>query len=180
LWTIGYVGRVRREKGVDILLHAISILAANGGDFRLVVVGDGPQLAECQELAADLRMASRISWLGVISPQELPSHYRSFDVLAVPSRSEGFGLVAVEAMAQGVPVVAARVGGLPEIVADGLTGLLFEPGNEYDLAHQLETLMANRVLVRQLAGAARERAAQCFSRDRYRTSLDQIYRALTR
>lgn len=177
VWTIGYVGRIRQEKGLDILLRALSLLKPMQKEVRIVVAGDGPQRAECQNLAFRLGLSSRIEWLGLVNSDKLPELYCQFDVLVVPSRSEGFGLVAAEGMMYGVPVVAARVGGLKEIIDDGITGLLFVPEDERDLAHKLETLAADDVLADQLGAAGQKLASQSFSRDAYSASLHRVYAA---
>jgi len=145
---------------------------------QVIIAGDGPQLAECQELAASLGLTAHIAWLGFIHGKKLAELYRRLDVLVVPSRSEGFGLVAVEGMMHGLPIVAARVGGLPEVIDDGITGLLFAPEDEWDLAKKLETLSADEMLASQLGAAGRKRAAQCFSPNAYRASIERVYAAV--
>jgi len=175
IFTIGYVGRIRAEKGVDVLVRAAAKLAAQGLEFRIVVAGDGPQRAECENLARHLGVAQRFDWLGTVERQQLPELYRSFDVVAVPSRWEGFGLVAAEAMLHGAPVVAARTGGLPEIIEDGATGLLFEPGDEAGLATALRRIQEDPVLAANCAARAGARAARWFSPAAYRAQLACCY-----
>jgi glycosyltransferase involved in cell wall biosynthesis len=172
---IGYVGRIRAEKGLDLLLRALRILSDRGYQLRLVVAGDGPQLDECRELASQLGLAEFIDWLGMISPGDLHAVYSSFDILAVPSRAEGFGLVAVEAIAHGVPVVASRVGGLPEIVEHERSGLLFKSEDFQDLAHQLERVISSASQRANYAVRARVHAVEHFTPSAHRESLRQLY-----
>jgi glycosyltransferase involved in cell wall biosynthesis len=176
--TIGYVGRIRREKGVDVLIRAFASLAGTFPKARLVIVGDGPQKGECQQLTAALGVADRIGWRAFAAPDLLEEIYQNFDVLAVPSRLEGFGLVAAEAMAYGVPVVAARTGGLPEIVQHHESGLLCAADDPADLAACLETLISYPALRANLGAEGRRRVRERFSPEAYTARIAECYRLL--
>ncbi|MFQ5767592.1 MAG: glycosyltransferase, partial [Acidobacteriota bacterium] len=121
---VGFVGRLSRQKGLDLLLQAVAMAAA---DLDLVLVGEGPQRAELERRAAQADLSGRVFFAGHVRPAAplLPA----FDLFAFPSRWEGFGLAVAEAMAASRPVVAARVDGLTELVADGETGVLVPPGD---------------------------------------------------
>ncbi|NTV39742.1 MAG: glycosyltransferase, partial [Demequinaceae bacterium] len=126
--VIGYVGRLERHKGVDVLMRAV----AEKAEWRLLITGDGSQRAELVRLAKELAIVGRVEFLGHASDEELAARYRDLDVIAVPSLpwpgwSEQFCRVAVEAMASGVPVVASATGAIPDVVAD--SGVLVEPGD---------------------------------------------------
>lgn len=134
--TVGYVGRLATHKGVDVLLHAVAAQPL----LRLVIVGDGPERAALAELARSLSIGERVEFAGFAADTELVEHYRSFDVVAVPSRStphwlEQFGRVAIEAMACGVPVVATHTGALPDVV--GAAGILVPEGDPDALGEAL-------------------------------------------
>ena len=155
--VVGAVGRLVPEKGFDVLIHAMVELA----DAELVLMGDGPARAELEDLARRLGVRDRITFTGWVEP---PWAVRQrCDVLAVPSRVEGFGLVAVEGLLAGIPVVASRVGGLPEVIEDGVTGLLVEPGDSGSLARALGVLAADAVLRSDLAERGRAEAGRRFS-----------------
>ena len=162
---IGAIGNLEARKGFRTLLEAFRLVAAKRADARLVVVGAPAEPAEefaLRALAADPALSGRVALAGY-----RPRAWRyaaAFDIVAVPSlRSESFGLAALDGMLAGKPVVAARVGGLPEVVADGETGLLVPPGDPEALAAALERLLADPGLAQRLGEAGRARAAERFS-----------------
>jgi glycosyltransferase involved in cell wall biosynthesis len=128
------VGRLVREKGFDLLLEAVGRMEKLER-YEVVIIGEGPErLAlelQAESLGVDLRL------LGSLSPKEVANRYRRAFFVAVPSRREGFGLVAAEAAASGRAVVASRVGGHPELVLDGISGLLFDPDDVDELLKAL-------------------------------------------
>lgn len=126
------VGRLVPEKGFDVLVRAV---AATGD--RLVVVGDGELRGELDALARAL--GADVTFTGSVDPASLAAHYGRARLVAVPSRREGFGMVAAEALASGRAVVGARVGGLPDLVVDGVTGTLVAPDDADALAAALRT-----------------------------------------
>ena len=133
-----YAGRLSEEKGVRELAEA-------SAGLPLVVCGDGPLRALFPEA------------IGFVPPSELGPYYERAAVVVVPSRREGYGMVAREAMAHGRPVVATAVGGLVDVVDDGVTGLLVAPGDPVALRSAVERLLADRELRVRLGAAARER-----------------------
>jgi glycosyltransferase involved in cell wall biosynthesis len=141
-----FVGRLSEEKGAFELVEAAR-------DLPLVVVGDGP-------------LRDRVPGaLGFVPPAELPGYLDRAAVLVCPSRREGYGVVARQAMAHGRPVVATAVGGLPEAVVDGETGLLVPAGDVRALRAALERLLGDEELRRRLGAGGRERARDRFSRE---------------
>src|SRR3546814_414 len=117
------VGRLVPEKGFDVLIRAAAKAAV-----PVVIVGDGGQEAALRALADEL--GADVTFAGPVAPDELGPHYRAARLVAVPSHREGFGLVAAEALASGRAVVASSVGGLAQVVADGVTGPLVPAGDE--------------------------------------------------
>ncbi|MFP5321271.1 MAG: glycosyltransferase, partial [Acidimicrobiia bacterium] len=126
------VGRLVPEKGFDVLIRA-----AAKASVPVVLVGDGGQEPVLRRLADDL--GADVTFAGPIAPDELGPHYRAARIVAVPSHREGFGLVAAEALASGRAVVASAVGGLAQVVADGVTGRLVPAGDVEALADALVT-----------------------------------------
>jgi glycosyltransferase involved in cell wall biosynthesis len=157
-----FVGRLDRQKGADVALHALARLSGPAAALPLRVVGGGPEAAALRRLAGELGVADRIRWDGQLPQAELADRYRRAAVLVVPGRDEGLGLVAAEGQLCGAPVVAAASGGLLDVVADGQTGRTFPPGRPDALARTVEAALADPDATARLAMAARERAAARF------------------
>ncbi len=166
---IGYVGRLRPVKGVDVLLTALAQLPHT----HLLVVGTGPQAADLTARAGQSDLMGRIHMLGQVADVRLA--LRACDVYAQPSRREAFGLAAVEAAAVGLPVVASAVGGLRDIVADGRTGLLVPPDQPAALANALAHLIAHPDEARQMGAAGRDYVCAELSIDRAIERIERVY-----
>jgi len=162
--VVGTVGRVQPVKDHATLLRAFAALAAKApataAAGRLVIVGDGPSLAELRALAAALSVDATTWFAG--SQTDVPALLRAFDVFVLPSRNEGISNTILEAMATGVPVVASAVGALPEIVIDGSTGLLIERDDPEGLLKAIETLRTDDALRVRLAAGARQHVEEHF------------------
>jgi glycosyltransferase involved in cell wall biosynthesis len=170
-----FLGRVTPHKGVDRLIRALP------EDAELTVAGTtghdpDPPERDYPDLLRSLARGRAVRFLGAVPDDQLPALYRHAAVLALPSVEhtcygrhiaivELLGLVALEAMASGTPVVCSRVGGLPEVVEDGVTGLLVEPGDVDALREALERILRDRALAARLGRAARERALERFTWD---------------
>jgi glycosyltransferase involved in cell wall biosynthesis len=175
--TIVAVGRMEYVKGFDVLLRAFAQVRGQIPDARLVIVGDGSLRPDLEREAATLLPADAVEFPGFCSPAEVRSYLHQASVFALPSRSEGMPIALMEAMAAGVPVVAARVGGVAEVLTPG-TGLLVASEAADELAVSLLTIMANKDLAVELAANARRRVRElCASNwDLY----DQIFKGLVR
>jgi glycosyltransferase involved in cell wall biosynthesis len=167
--VVGFVGRIEPRKGVlDLIAAAPAIRAASPG-AEVVIVGDDPWDA-FPDYLAQVRAARdvvHVSW-----HDNAPGLMRHFDVLVAPSHQEPFGTVISEAMAVGTPVVATRVGGLAEVVDDGVTGLLVEPGEPDALAAAVLEVLGRRDA---MSAAARE-AARRFGADAYADRVEALIR----
>lgn len=147
-----FVGRLVPSKGIWEALKAVAVLHRAGYDVELTVVGDGPLRTELEAWVARQGLASRIHFTGFLRAQspELLDVYRRADVLLLPSYAEGMPLVVLEAMAQGVAVIASRVGGVPDLVRHGETGLLVDPGHLGRLVDAVRSLVDAPPLWRSL------------------------------
>ncbi len=161
--TVLFVGRVAPEKGVDILLRALARVSEN---IALQVAGDGPSLAESQELARELGLEERVQWLGWQGVEQLAELYSRCDLTVVPSVwPEPFGLVGLESFAHRKPVVAFEVGGIPEWLDHEYSGLLVPVGDEEGLAQALERLAYDPALCKELGDNGRAQIDGRFSMD---------------
>ena len=136
---VGYVGRLAREKGLDVLLRAARGVVKQVPNTEFVFVGEGPERESLQVLATDLELHNHVSFLGPRS--DLPDLYASFDIFVLPSLGEGMPLVVLEAMAAGKPVVATEVGAVPRVLRDGALGLLVQPNDSAALKSALVALL---------------------------------------
>ncbi len=154
-------------KGFHIAHEACRLLRQTRADFELVVTFDPPGPGRMDEFTRSV---------GWCSQAELPEHYRAADICLVPTiAQDALSLTSVEAMASGIPVVASRIGGLPYTVAEGVTGLLFEPGDPADLAQKIGRLLDDSELRRQMGLAGRARFEEEF---RWETVIDRYWRPL--
>ncbi len=159
------VGRLEREKGHSILLEAVSLLERRRIRMLVELVGDGSRLDSLRRQAEELGISDRVSFVGPVGQDRIREHYRGADIFCLPSLGEGIPVVLMEALASGLPVVASNTMGIPELVEDGVTGLLVSPGRPRELAAAIERLARDRSLGRRLGAAGRERVMKEFSLD---------------
>jgi len=174
------VGRLAPEKGVDIALSAFARVRSAFPVARLVIGGDGPERERLRRRADDLGVGDAVDFPGRVAPAEVLGLLDAASLVLLPSRSETFGLVAIEAALMQRPVVASRVGGLCEVVADGLTGLLVSAGDAGAMAEATIALLRDEARCRRLGLAARARAQALFSHDRYVDGYTEQYGRLVR
>jgi glycosyltransferase involved in cell wall biosynthesis len=172
---VGWVGRLSSEKGPDVMLEALGRL--RDLSFVASFIGDGPERPALERRAAELGLEGRVLWHGLVP--EAGRWFRAFDVLVLSSRREGTPIVLFEAMAAGVPIVAARVGGVPDVLGEG-TGLLVEPEAPGDIARAVRAIHDAPVAAAERAWAARERLAREFSVEPWLARYEAIYRAVAR
>lgn len=156
-----YLGSIIDRKRVDILLRAFAIVRDKSPAARLVVVGGGALESSSKKLATELQLDSVVHFTGLMVQYPFELLKRS-NILVSASESESFGLVFAEAMSFGLPVVACKVGGIPEVVADGETGLLVEANDPEALASALLILLENSDLRTQMGNAGLERVKNAF------------------
>lgn len=149
-FTIGFIGRLVDQKGVDVLLNAFVNLCQGHGHIQLVVIGDGLLRDDLRQIAERASCADRITFTGWLDDAQ--QYIPAFDVMVVPSRWEGFGLVTLEAMNHSVPLVASRVSALPEIIIDQQTGYLVSPDSVDELVKALEEIVVADDRKRQTMG----------------------------
>ena len=171
-----FVGRLVREKGVDLLLDALTTL---DGDWTCTIVGDGPAAAKVRPLAQSRGLADRVTFAGWLNGAALSRAFDDASVVAVPSRwPEPFGIVGLEAMAHARPVVAFRVGGISDWLDDGVTGFAIEPGNVVGFRDRLAWVMAHPDEASAMGLRGRSRVQREFVADAHLAQLLPIYEDL--
>jgi len=150
-----FVGRVDREKRLDVILRALHRLKRN--DIQFCVAGYGAAMHMLQGLAQELELGQRVHFTGFVSNGDLPHLINSCDIFVMPSEAELLSLSSLEAMACGLPLLAANAVALPELVSDGVNGYLFQPGDDADAALRMEKLADHPELWTDMGQAGRER-----------------------
>ncbi|MBT8477366.1 MAG: glycosyltransferase family 4 protein [Gemmatimonadetes bacterium] len=158
--TVVYVGRLRRYKGIDLVIQAVALLAAKGKGVRLLIVGQGDDAARLERIAEKLGLGNSVSFRGFVPEQEKVEILRSAWVNVYPSPKEGWGITNVEAAACGTPSVASDSPGLRESVLDGQTGFLVEHENVDAWARALERLVEDPGLRERMGAKALEHSGR--------------------
>jgi glycosyltransferase involved in cell wall biosynthesis len=161
-FVVGHLGAFTPEKGQDVALESLHLVAVKLPQVRLLLAGDGPTLTRPEIARAIARAKDRVTLCSVV--ENLEEFYPALDLFVMPSRAEGLGSSVLHAMAFGLPVVASRVGGLPEIVAEGEMGWLVSPGSPSALAVAIVAAASDQQRLMQFGQNARQRAHQ-FSAD---------------
>jgi len=174
-FLVGSVGRLVRVKNFPLLLRAICAPGMN--KVIVALVGDGPERKALEVLARSLEISERVRFLG--HRDDVADLLAAMDVFVLPSISEGMSNTLLEAMAAGIPAVASDVGGTPEIVRDGIDGLLFESGNLTALRDKLQRVLADGALRMCFAEAGRIRVLRDFSMEAMITSYEKLYESVS-
>jgi glycosyltransferase involved in cell wall biosynthesis len=170
------VGRLTRQKGIEDLLHAASFLRDAVPDARFLILGQGELRVRLRRTVANLDLRENVRFLGF--RRDVPRILAASDLMVLPSHWEGFGLVLLEAMAQGIPVVGTRVGAIPEVVADGETGLLVPPHDAETLATAILRMLTYPAIAREMGRAGRRRLEEHFHIERAVTEHIELYEEL--
>lgn len=172
--TIGVVSRLEKIKGMDLVVPAFAEVSKKHPNIRLLVVGDGSLRSQMESQAKQYDIVDRVEFTGRLPQSELQAQYDRIDILLMPSRSEGFGLTALEGMARGCVPIVANVGGLPEVVQDGINGLLHKPDSVSDIADKIIILLNNPESLMRVSKSAISKA-QDFSFTNYQNSIKRLY-----
>lgn len=161
-------------KGVDTMVRAMPSVLSQIPDTFYVVVGDGTDRMRLQSLAETLGVADHVHFAGYVPDRLLPSYYQQCDVFVLVSTGEGFGIVFLEAMRFGKPCVGARAGAIPEVVEEGLTGFLVEPGDARGLADAMVSVLQDSALHAKMGQAGKERFSREFTFETFRNRLEVV------
>jgi glycogen(starch) synthase len=172
------LGRLLNFKGFDLAIRAFATLVERFPTARLAIGGDGPERSMLERQVREFNLGGRVEFLGWIPPDGVPALLNTASLVVLPSRWEGLPFVAIESALMARPVVATRVGGLPECVVHGETGLLVEAEDATALAEAIGRALADPELSRRLGQAARERARERFSLGQCASGYDAVYQAV--
>jgi glycosyltransferase involved in cell wall biosynthesis len=173
-----YVGRLVREKGLYEALHGLKLAHARGERAQLVLVGTGPEEARLRRLAEELGLAADVSFVKPAFGESKIKLLSDADVLILASYSEGLPYTLLEAMAAGTPAITTYVGAIPDVVTDGVHGLLVPPQDPEAIARAIGTLAADRNLLARMGAACRSRIAGRYSLERLSGEIRRLYQVL--
>lgn len=169
-----FVGRLEKTKGIYSLIYAYDKICKQYPNIKLVIAGDGKEKYNLIALVKKLKLKN-IKFTGWLKDEEIGSFYKFSSILIIPSIwEEPFGLVGIEAMSVGRPVIASRVGGIPEWLDDGKTGYLVDPGNSEQIAERVIQLLSDKKLLEQMGKNARKKAEQ-FSIKKNAEEIEKTY-----
>jgi phosphatidylinositol alpha-1,6-mannosyltransferase len=171
--VVGRVSSTERYKGHEELIRAWPTVEAMVPGARLVIAGDGDDLDRLRALAASVSRAA-IEFTGFLSRSELARHYEEATLFALPSRGEGFGLVYLEAMAAGLPCIGSVHDAASEVIIDGETGVLVDPGNVEGMGQTIASLLSHPRLAQEMGEAGRARLHGTFSYEQFRERMSQL------
>jgi len=178
--VIGFVGRLNREKGLVDLLNAFQKVLTLFPEALLVLIGSGQEgerdALNVEDLADKLKVSSRVRFLGL--REDMPLLYSAMDLVVLPSYREGYPRVLMEAAAMGRPSVGTNIRGCREVIEDGVTGLLVEPGDVEGLAQAIIKILKDRSLAESMGRAARVRAESLFDERKVFETVARTYEAL--
>jgi glycosyltransferase involved in cell wall biosynthesis len=175
-FVVGWVGRMTGVKDTGAVLEIVRSARTHGVDAVLCMVGDGPDRTRLEQLAHELGIARACYFVGY--QEDVAGYYRLFDAFVLPSVNEGTPVSAIEALASGTPVVANRVGGVPDVVRDGLDGFLVDPGDVTSAGAKLAMLAGGDGLRKKMGEAGRERVLERYAVSRLVDDVDRLYRSL--
>jgi len=178
--VIGTARGFTLKYGLEYLIRAFARLKKSYPQIELVLIGDGPLFPAMKDLAKSLGVSETVTFAGAIPNDEVAVRMREFDIFVMPSVGEGdiFGVAAVEAMATGLPVVATRVGGLPEVVDDGKTGKIVEPADVDSLVRGLESYILSETLRIEHGKQGRVKAEQNYNWLQNAGMMESLYRLI--
>lgn len=175
---VAFIGRLSPEKRPDVFVDVANIISRLIPDIHFVMAGGGPQEAEIDDQITRLGLNHRITMLGVVS--DIDSLYRHLELLVLPSDMETTSRVTIEALMWGVPVVASKVGGIPQLISSGVEGLLCPAGDLHAFAHSVGVILDNLEVRTAMSNLGRAKAQEYFNIARMRGQVEDVYDTLLR
>jgi glycosyltransferase involved in cell wall biosynthesis len=175
-FVVGWVGRMTAVKRTDDVVRALAGLVERGVDAQLLLVGDGPDRTHLERYAHELGVVKRCLFLGY--QDDVAQFYNAIDALVLPSVNEGTPVSVIESLAASKPAVATRVGGVPDVIREGVDGFLVDVGDADALAERLAELAADPDLRARMGSDGRERVLERYAVERLVDDVDRLYRSL--
>jgi glycosyltransferase involved in cell wall biosynthesis len=175
---LAYMGRLARGKGLDELLLGIELARAQGTRARLAIAGSGPEEPRLRRLAERYGLRDDVVFVGPVRGDRKLALLAAADVAVLPSYSEGLPVALLEGMAAGLPVIATPVGGIPDVVTDGVHGVLIAPRDAQAIARAIAQLAADRRLLARMGAAARARVTGAYSVPQFAARFGRLYAEL--
>lgn len=172
-FTIGSIGRLSPEKGYKYLMEAFSLLCKEGVDACLVIIGEGEELSMLEKMVDDMELSEKVLFTGYLN--NAGDYIPNFNVYVIPSLTEGLPITLLEAMKAQIPVVASRVGGIPEVLDNGKCGILVQPGNSENLFETLLRFYHNQNEFHRLSQKAYHRFIQNYTSSQMALSYTKLY-----
>jgi glycosyltransferase involved in cell wall biosynthesis len=172
---IGFAKALAPQYGPEVLIRSIPIVLSKVPQARFLFAGTGPQLPALKKLALQLGIARKVDFVGQIPYAHLPAFLSRLNIFVMPSLTEAFGVVALEAAAMGLPVIATRIGGIPEVVIDQKTGLLVPPNDHQQLASAIIRLAVSPQLCHQLGQQGKEMVTEKFNWWENVRQMEEVY-----
>ena len=168
------LARLSWEKAHEYVFEALVIVREKFPDVHLVLVGDGPRKRELESLARRLGVGDVVTFMGALSNEQAIEEVARAEVFVCPSLAEGLGIVFIEAQAAGTPAIGTRVGGIPDVIEDGVTGLLVPPKDSKEIAGAIEGLFSDRVRAERIVTQAKDRLSR-FDWDTIARQISSLY-----
>lgn len=178
LKTIGIIKSLDPVYGIEYLIKAIPLIIKDFQDLKVLIIGDGDE-TPYRRLSKELKVEKHIEFISGVPHRDVPGYLAKMDIFVMPSLSESFGVAALEAQAMEIPVVASRVGGIPEVVKDGISGLLVEPGNPPAIADAVRKLLTDDFLREQMGRKGRELAIKNYEWKELMKERENLYREIS-
>mgnify|MGYP005847257897 CR=1 FL=1 len=173
--VITSIGRLEYAKGFSFFLKAAKHILDRIKNIKFLIVGDGPLKEELVKITEEMRLKDNVVFTGYINRKDITKIYSITDVFVLSSLREDFGNVVIEAMASGIPVVATSAGGVPEIIKNGIDGLLVPPKNPEAIAAACIKLLKNKELYKRISTTAREKIRKYFTITKHSEKIIEIY-----
>ena len=177
-FVIGIIKDLRPVYGIDVLIKAFAGLVNKGHSVKLLIVGEGKLKGKFVNLCQQLNVQNYVTFKSRVPHSEVIDLLKNIDIFVLPSYSEGFGVAAVEAMATGLPVVASSVGGLPEVIDDGKTGILVKPGDVEALKQAIEYYILSKDVRITHGQRGREKVKTFYNWQKNAEAMNRLYREI--